>query len=273
MRSLRITTFGALLLTVAACSSSGAGASAVVSALGPGGSFAVLHAKMTVTGGLTVSGSYDDQLSVATCAAVAEHGTTPATVNNGDLFYVPNPMQSGGNPGSIGGSNSFETDVAATYKGPGSYSGSQVNGTEMWVNPIAGDQETHNFAPVNGLGSMTVSADASGSYDFSGWQDPGSVVISGTVTWTCSDKVAKGRLTPALNCGRNRARTVCESERGRVDSITSCSSCRRPNAVAPVRLTCAASGQVEQARHHVLADTRWHRPRDWGHKALPAVET
>lgn len=176
-----------VLVVAAACSSGGGGASAVVKALGPAGSFAVLHAKLTVTGGLGVSGSYDDQLSVVTCAEVAAHGTTPQDLNNGDLFYVPTPPQKNGNPGSVGGANSFTTDVAATYKGPGSYSGGQVNGTQIWVDPIAGDEETHNFAPVAGVGSMTVNADASGSYDFSGWQDPGSVSISGTVTWTCSD--------------------------------------------------------------------------------------
>ena len=176
-----------LLVVVAACSSGGTGASTVASALGPAGSFAVLHAKLVVTGGLGVTGSYNDQLTVPTCADVAAHGTNPQDLNNGDLFYVPTPPLGGGVTGSVGGSNSFATDVAATYKGPGGYSGGQMNGTQMWVDPIAGDQETHNFAPVAGLGSMTVNADASGSYDFSGWQDPGSVTISGTVTWTCSD--------------------------------------------------------------------------------------
>jgi hypothetical protein len=177
----------ALLVSIAACSTGGAGASAIASVLGPAGSFAVLHAKLTVTGGLGVTGSYDDQLTLPTCADVAAHGTTPQDLTNGDLFYVPTPPASGGNPGSVGGANSFTTDVAATYKGPGSYSGNQLNGTQIWVDPIAGDEETHNFAPVAGLGEMTVNADASGSYQFSGWQDPGSVTISGSVTWTCSD--------------------------------------------------------------------------------------
>jgi hypothetical protein len=187
-RSVRLPAAAVLLLVVAAaCSSGGAAASSVASALGPAGSFAVLHARLTVTGGLGVTGSYDDRLTVPTCADVAAHGSNPQDLNNGDLFYVPTPPTSGGAAGSVGGSNSFTTDVAATYKGPGSYSGSQLNGTQIWVNPIAGDEETHNFAPVAGLGSMTVDADASGSYDFSGWQDPGSVTISGTVTWTCSD--------------------------------------------------------------------------------------
>lgn len=193
-RSMGLLASGFLLLVVVgACSSSVAGASSPLNALGPAGSFAVLHARLTVTGGLAVTGSYGDQLTVATCAAVAAHGTNPRTVDNPDLFYVPTPPLGSGVAGSVGGSNSFTPEVAATYKGPGSYSGSQLTGTEIWVDPIAGDQETHNFAPVAGLGSMTVNADASGSYDFSGWQDPGSVTISGTVTWTCSDLVSAGR--------------------------------------------------------------------------------
>jgi hypothetical protein len=47
-------------------------------------------------------------------------------------------------------------------------------------------QETHIFAFPDNIGTLTVNADASGSFQFNGLQDPGSVKISGQVTWTCS---------------------------------------------------------------------------------------
>jgi hypothetical protein len=42
------------------------------------------------------------------------------------------------------------------------------------------------FAFPDGIGTLTVNADASGSFKFNGLQDAGSVRISGQVVWTCS---------------------------------------------------------------------------------------
>jgi hypothetical protein len=47
-------------------------------------------------------------------------------------------------------------------------------------------QETHIFAFPTGVGTLIVKPDGSGSFQFSGLQDPGSVTISGSVVWTCS---------------------------------------------------------------------------------------
>ena len=49
-----------------------------------------------------------------------------------------------------------------------------------------GSQDTHIFAFPASVGTMIVKPDASGSFQFSGLQDPGSVTISGEVVWTCS---------------------------------------------------------------------------------------
>ena len=38
------------------------------------------------------------------------------------------------------------------------------------------------------IGTLVVTADGSGSFQFTGWQDPGSVIISGRVTWTCVEQ-------------------------------------------------------------------------------------
>jgi hypothetical protein len=48
------------------------------------------------------------------------------------------------------------------------------------------DQETHIFAFPTGIGTLIVNPDASGSFEFNGLEDPGSVHISGRVVWTCS---------------------------------------------------------------------------------------
>jgi hypothetical protein len=97
------------------------------------------------------------------------------------------PYEAGGNPGPVGGGHTFSTDVAAwPYRGPGTYTGSGLTATQMDVDTVPGDQETHVFAFPTGVGTLIVKPDASGSFQFNGLQDPGSVKISGQVIWTCS---------------------------------------------------------------------------------------
>jgi hypothetical protein len=181
--SRRLVAAGIILAVIAAgCGSSG-GASLGASPVN-GYTTAVLHATVSVTGGLSVSGTYDDILTARNCGDVATNGTQQS-VESGKMFNVPVSNAGGATEGAIGGGHVFTTDVTATYTGPGSYPASKLSGTQILVDPPAGDEETHNFAPVAGLGGMTINADGSGSYQFSGWQDPGSVVISGSVTWTC----------------------------------------------------------------------------------------
>lgn len=149
---------------------------------------AVLHATVTITGGLSFTGSYDDRLSVRTCADVAKSGTGQTGGTGGAMFYVPIPPQDpGGNPGSVGAGHNFSTDAAAgPYHGPGTYTGSGLTATQLDADTPPGSQDTHIFAFPANIGTMIVKPDASGSFQFAGLQDPGSVIISGQVTWTCS---------------------------------------------------------------------------------------
>lgn len=149
---------------------------------------AVLHATVTISGGLAFTGSYDDRLSVRTCADVARSGTGETGGTGGRMFYVPIPPQDpGGNPGPVGGGHTFSTDAAAgPYHGPGTYTGSALNATQMDVDTPPGSQDIHIFAFPASVGTMIVKPDASGSFQFTGLQDPGSVTISGQVIWTCS---------------------------------------------------------------------------------------
>lgn len=149
---------------------------------------AVLHATVTITGGLAFTGSYDDRQTAATCADLAKNGTGAPGVAEIQTFYVPvPPLNSDGGPGPVGGGHTFTTDAAAwPYQGPGTYTGSGLNATQMEVDTRPGDEETHIFAFPTGVGTLIVKPDASGSFQFSGLQDPGSVTISGQVTWTCS---------------------------------------------------------------------------------------
>ncbi len=149
---------------------------------------AKLHATVTITGGVTFTGSYDQRLAVATCADVAKGGTNRPGSAGGPVFYVPVPPQSpGGNPGPVGGGHNFSTDAAAApYHGPGTYTGSGLSATQMDADTRPDDQETHIFAFPTSVGTLIVNPDGSGSFQFSGLQDAGSVTISGQVTWTCS---------------------------------------------------------------------------------------
>ena len=149
---------------------------------------AVLHATVTITGGLAFTGSYDNRLSVRTCTDVARGGTGESGGKGGAAFDVPiPPPDPGGNPGSAGGGHTFSTDAAAwPYHGPGTYTGSGLTATQMDVDTRPGDEETHIFAFPTGVGTLIVKPDASGSFQFNGLQDPGGVTISGLVIWTCS---------------------------------------------------------------------------------------
>jgi hypothetical protein len=149
---------------------------------------AVLHATVTITGGLAFTGSYDDRLSVRTCADVARGGTGQTGGTGGAMFYVPIPPPNpGGNPGSVGGGHTFSTDAAAgPYHGTGTYTGSGLIATQMDADTPPGSQDTHIFAFPTAIGTLIVKPDASGSFQFNGLQDPGSVTISGQVIWTCS---------------------------------------------------------------------------------------
>jgi len=149
---------------------------------------AVLHATVTITGGLTFTGSYDARLRVRTCADAARGGTGETDGTGGAMFYVPIPPQNpGGNPGPVGGGHTFSTDAAAgPYHGPGTYTGQGISATELEADTRPDDQETHIFAFPTGIGTLIVNPDASGSFEFNGLEDPGSVHISGRVVWTCS---------------------------------------------------------------------------------------
>lgn len=152
---------------------------------------AILHATVTVSGGVNFSGSYDALMPVGSCADVAKNGTGRPGQYGGPVFYVPiPPQQRDGSSGSVsGGVHTFSTDAAAApYRGPGSYTGKQLSATQLAADNPPGDQETHLFAFPDAIGTLKVNADASGSFTFQGLQDAGSMKVSGQVVWTCSAK-------------------------------------------------------------------------------------
>jgi hypothetical protein len=149
----------------------------------------VLHATVTVSGGVTFTGSYDTRLLGQSCADIAKGGTNPPSGPNRASFYVPIPPPGpGGSYGSVGGGHTFSTDVTAyPYHGPGTYTGSSLTATQMDADTPPNSEDIHIFAFPTGIGTMIVNPDASGSFQFNGLQDPGSVKISGQVVWTCSN--------------------------------------------------------------------------------------
>jgi len=148
----------------------------------------VLHATFTITGGVSFTGSYDERLVALSCADLAKDGTNPPKGPNRASFYVPiPPPPAGSSYGLVGGGHTFSTDVAAyPYHGPGTYTGSDLSATQLDADTPPDSQETHIFAFPTGVGTLIVKPDASGSFQFNGLQDPGSVKISGQVVWTCS---------------------------------------------------------------------------------------
>ncbi len=64
------------------------------------GKTAVLHATVSISGGVSFSGSYDVRLTVQTCAGVARGGTGQHDGLGKPMFYVPIPL---GNRAAIPG--------------------------------------------------------------------------------------------------------------------------------------------------------------------------
>jgi len=148
----------------------------------------VLHATVTITGGVSFIGTYDQRLVAPSCADVAKNGTNPPSGPNKASFYVPIPMAPrGASYGPVGGGHTFSTDAAAyPYHGPGTYTGASLSATQLDADTPPASEAIHIFAFPTGIGTLIVKPDASGSFQFNGLQDPGSVTISGQVIWTCS---------------------------------------------------------------------------------------
>lgn len=147
-----------------------------------------LHATVTITGGVAFVGTFDQRVVSPSCADLAKSGTNPPSGPNKASFYVPEPPNNtSGNGGPVGGGHTFSSDVAAyPYHGPGTYTGASLSATQLDADTPPDSQEKHIFAFPVGIGTMIIKSDASGSFQFNGLEDPGSVKISGSVTWTCS---------------------------------------------------------------------------------------
>jgi hypothetical protein len=152
------------------------------------GKTAVLHATITITGGVAFTGSFDNRLAVPTCADVAKGGTIPPGSPRGAIFAVPVPNTNAtGNNGSVGGGHTYQTDAFAwPYNGPATYTGKSMHATSLSADRPPNTQDTHVFGYPFGVGTLIVNPDASGSFQFNGLKDVGSVMISGQITWTCS---------------------------------------------------------------------------------------
>ncbi|MGA2537754.1 MAG: hypothetical protein ABSF53_17175 [Terracidiphilus sp.] len=172
----------ALILFVLAC-----GPAQVAHSANPPG-ITMLHATITVSGGVSFTASFDHGMRVPTCADVAKSGTIPPDTPRGSIFEIPVPNTNRtGNASSVGGGHTYATDAFAwPYHGPGSYTGKSLHGTSLSADPPSGSTELHIFGYPTDVGTLIVNPDGSGSFQFVGLQDAAKVTISGKITWTCS---------------------------------------------------------------------------------------
>jgi hypothetical protein len=148
----------------------------------------MLHATITITGGVAFTASFNHGMNVPTCADVAKSGTIPPGSSRGAIFEVPVPNTNAtGNASSVGGGHTYATDAFAwPYHGPGSYTGKSLHATQLSADRPPNSQETHVFGYPADVGTLLVNPDGSGSFKFDGLKDAGRVTISGQITWTCS---------------------------------------------------------------------------------------
>lgn len=148
----------------------------------------MLHATITITGGVAFTASFDHGMNVPSCADVAKSGTIPPNTPRGSVFEVPVPNTNRtGNASSVGGGHTYSTDAFAwPYHGPGSYTGKGLHAVQLSADPPPGSTEPHIFGYPTDVGTLIVNPDGSGSFQFAGLQDAAKVTISGKITWTCS---------------------------------------------------------------------------------------
>lgn len=133
----------------------------------------------------------DDSSPVpGTCADLAKLGTVSGGQGNSPTFQTPTPPDEGT---MSSGQNSLMLQAYVDeYHGPGTYTGSDVDGTagmEISNTPElpADDGGNSLFNDVEQTSSITVNADGSGTTTIAGWQDAGGRTASGTLSWTCSN--------------------------------------------------------------------------------------
>lgn len=128
----------------------------------------IVHAKLTVSGAVTGTAEYTVKPDAASCADYAAKFEMPQS-NDAKL----------GNGQSI-----VLSDSPEKYHGPGTYTAAELDQASATLS-VNDSDEPYQPLDKGSTRSLTVNADGSGTYAFASWLDPGSKVVSGTLTWTC----------------------------------------------------------------------------------------
>ena len=150
-------------------SSGSAEAPAAPAKAAPSGNRGVtLHAKLTVSGSVTGTAEFTQQVDATSCADFAAKFELPssddAKLSNGQKVAL--------------------SDSVTKYHGPGTYAAADLDQSAATLS-INNSDEPYQPLGKDSTRSLTVNSDGSGTYAFANWPNPGSNVVSGTLTWTC----------------------------------------------------------------------------------------
>jgi hypothetical protein len=174
-RGLAILATGSALL--AWLPGSGADAAASVGSARTG---VELKGTYSLSGAVSKHGSFVDlELVRSSCAQIGSEGTGSSFVGGPNEFAVPGPQP------ATGKAENIYFTAGVIYKGPGAFSKQELlkaGGTDLIVGA-----NSYNAVAAAAKASMTVAANGSGSFTFSGAppvkKGPS---LSGKVSWTCA---------------------------------------------------------------------------------------
>jgi len=138
---------------------------------------ATLHATVHFEGAVALDGEYDVEHRSSDPERNSCDGLTDANNPNG-LFVVPFPS-------ILGGYHIAATATASPYAGAGEYGVDDLPGLQVAPEDAAGTTSDFHLAPPT-TATLTVAADASGTFTFAGLTTDTGQLLSGTVQWTCS---------------------------------------------------------------------------------------
>jgi hypothetical protein len=176
-----------LVFTVACGDSDGGGGGGS----GGGGSVLTVAGLVDVTGDAVAKGSFEQEAfsSQPTCAIWASEGSGNLDQGPEGTFRVPAPFLSEPLEPSGQVYNSTVRIEPEHYDGPGTYV-NDGNVTQITGKIVIGNiNNSPQYFPEDGLATVTVNADGSGSFEFTDVPEvvEGLLEISGTVTWVCTE--------------------------------------------------------------------------------------
>jgi hypothetical protein len=143
------------------------------------GKRAMLRSSITLSGALTLKGSYETTYSSATGANCASFAKRTSTTDEPVSFVLPMPTR-------LSGKHLSWTATIRPYTGPGRYAKAKIPGLSAAVLDDKGEPSERFASSGSTQATAVVEEDGSGTFSFTGLGRAGRV-LAGNARWSCTD--------------------------------------------------------------------------------------